>query len=137
MKSMSSLIWVLAGLSLLIALLISFLFIARKGRELRKSQPLPPEATRAFLQWTQDGNQRKTEVETPFYFGRHPECNVVLTQAKASYEVCIFYHKNRFAIQGLSEAAEFTVNGDEMTAGYLRDGDQLVIANQAFTLHCY
>ncbi len=128
--------WLLLAAIVLTALLVGFVIIARKGRELRKNQPLPPKAANAFLQWTRDGQQHKIEIEAPFYFGKHPDCNVVLASAGAAYEVCIFYHHERFALQALPEAGEFTVNGELAMAGYLHDGDILVIANQTFTFHC-
>lgn len=129
--------WLLLAAIVLAVLLIIFVVIARKGRELRKSHSFPPKATRAFLQWTQDGQKCRIEIEAPFYFGNHPRCDVVLSRAGAAYEACIFYHHERFALQALPEGSELTINGEPSMAGYLRDGDVLVIAHQTFAFHCH
>jgi hypothetical protein len=126
----------LLAVIILTGLLIAFVLIARKGRMLRKALPLPPKASKAYLNWLQDGKQYGEEIITPFYFGKHPQCNIVLSNARAAYEICIFYHDNRFAVQTLEGAGELLVNGEEVVAGYLRDGDSLVMAEQTFTFHC-
>lgn len=99
---------------------------------MRKSQPLPPVAKEAFLEWSDSG--RRLEVTSPFYFGRSQGSDVVLTSARADFEVCIFSHNNRFAFQTLEGGGEVRVNGQEMLAGYLWDGDRIEIAGQEFIL---
>jgi hypothetical protein len=129
-------IWILI-LVVLVASLVGFIIIARKGRALRKNQPLPPPADKAFLLWNQNGHQNRMEVQAPFYFGRHLESNVVLAQAQEDYVVCIFQHNKRFAVQALPGAREFFLNGEGSLASYLWDGDELTIENQKFIFHCY
>jgi hypothetical protein len=129
--------WIVLALALISAVLAGFLWIARKGRELRRNQPRPPEATEAFLRWSQDGKSENVQVNPPFYFGKHPDCNVVLPKAKAPYEVCIFYKDRRFAAQVFPDAGEFLINGEDAMATYLRDGDSLLIAGQEFTFSCH
>jgi hypothetical protein len=119
---------------LLLVALSAFIWIARKGRELRRNQPLPPEASHAFLQSSAWPNR---EVVAPFYFGRSTESNIVLPAAKAEYEACIFYHNHRFAIQSLPGAAILLLNEEEIQAGYLRDGDVLEIRKEKFVFRCY
>jgi hypothetical protein len=130
-------IWILLVLVLIGALLAGFITIARKGRELRKNQPLPPPAEKAFLQWTQNEKQHRQEIHPPFYFGSHPESNVILPNARVEYVVCIFHHNKRFAAQTLPGSSGFLLNGEDALAGYLRDGDELLIENQKFIFHCY
>lgn len=134
---MSVWIWIVLFLIVVGALLSGFIIIARKGRELRKKQPLPPPAEKAFLQWTHNDKQHRQEIEVPFYFGKHTDSNVVLAHSRADYEVCIFYHSDRFAIQTLPGAPEFLINGKESVASYLWDGDELTIAGRKFIFHCY
>jgi hypothetical protein len=129
--------WILGILLLFIALLAAFIIIARKGRELRRAQPLPPTATKAFLRWVEDGKTFELEVEVPFYLGRKSDSNIVLQNARADYEICIFYHKQRFAFESLDRAGLITVNDEEQLAGYLRDADVIQIAGRHFTFHCF
>jgi hypothetical protein len=128
-------VWILIILVLFFGALAVFLWIARKGRQLRRNQPLPPEASHAYLQSTEG---LKSYVVTPFYFGKNRESNnVILPTAKADFEACIFYHKKRFAIQALPGAAIVFVNQEEIQAGYLRDGDILEIGSEKFIFRCY
>lgn len=113
-------------------LIAAFLTIARKGRALRTNQPLPPEATHAWIEW----NGAKQEVQCPFYIGNRPDNQLVLPQAKAELESCIFYHRRRFAFQTLAGGGEILVNGQETPAGYLRDGDALSIAGATLIFRC-
>lgn len=129
--------WVLGILLLLAVLLAAFIIVARKGRELRRAQPLPPTATKAFLRWVEDGKMFELEIDVPFYLGRKSDSNVVLQNAKADYEMCIFYHKQRFAFESLDRAGLITVNGEEQLAGYLRDADVIQIAEREFTFYCF
>ena len=126
--------WILILAFLFFCALAVFYWIARKGRELRRNQPLPPEATYAFLQSNAWPNR---EVVTPFYFGRSSESNIVLSGAKAEYEACIFYHNKRFAIQSLPGAAILRLNEEEIQAGYLRDEDVLEIGKEKFVFRCH
>ena len=126
--------WILILVLLFLGALAVFIWIARKGRDLRRNEPLPPEATHAFLQSKASPNR---QVEAPFYFGRSVESNIVLPAAKADYEACIFYHKRRFAIQSLPGAEVLLLNGEEILAGYLRDGDVLEIGKEKFIFRCH
>ncbi|HSE40957.1 MAG TPA: FHA domain-containing protein [Acidobacteriota bacterium] len=116
---------------------VAFIVIARKGRELRRSQPLPPPANAAFLRWTEDGKNFEQEVQTPFYLGRKADNNLVINGTRAEYEVCIFYHNERFAFQTLDRAGEVLINDEEKLAGYLADGDVLKIGNRELLFRCY
>ena len=119
-------------LILFIAFLVfGFLWIARKGRELRKSQPLPPKAKDAYLEMP-DGKRHPILPGTPFYVGNSSSSDVVLPEAKQPYEMCIFYHRERFAFQTPSGLPEIHVNGEEQLAGYLFDGDVITIAGEMF-----
>lgn len=130
-------LWILIAAFLGMILLAGFVYFARKGRMLRKNQPLPPKAGKAFLKWSQDGKLLTTEISTPFYLGKSAESNIVLAAAKTPYEVCIFYHDKKFAVQTLEGAGELLINGEEVVAAYLWDADELVVARQKFTFHCY
>lgn len=129
------------GLALILILLAggaaAFTVAARKGRELRKNQPLPPPAEKAYLRWQESGRTKTLELTTPFYVGRNPECQIVLTAARADFESCIFYHHSRFAFQTLAGGGPILVNGEEKMAGYLWDGDTLEVAGQKFQFQCY
>jgi hypothetical protein len=129
--------WLLAILFLLIAFAAIFIIIARKGRELRRAQPLPPPATKAFLRWVEDGKMVELEVHSPFYFGRKSDSHVVLNNARADYEMCIFYHKQRFAFEALDRAGIILINGEDQLAGYLRDEDIIQIAGREFSFRCF
>jgi hypothetical protein len=129
--------WLIAILFLLAVLLTAFIVIARKGRELRRAQPLPPPATKAFLRWVEDGKRLELEIHAPFYLGRKSDSNVVLKNARADYELCIFYHKQRFAFEALDKAGIILVNGEENMAGYLRDADVIQVAGREFSFHCF
>jgi hypothetical protein len=114
-----------------IVLILAFILIARKGRKLRTTRVLPPEAVKAFLEIS--GGEKYSVAAGPhFYIGKNPDSNVVLASAHQDYEVCIFYHRKRFAFQTLSGGGIF-VNGEEQLAGYLSDGDVLEIAGESFT----
>lgn len=126
-----------AGLILLVGCVAAFTVVARKGRELRRNQPLPPPAEKAYLRWQSKGRSNTLEVTTPFYIGRNAECQIVLPSARAEYESCIFYHHSRFAFQTLAGGGPILVNGEEKLAGYLWDGDSLEIAQQKFQFQCY
>src|SRR5205085_9658284 len=97
--------WIVALAVLFAAALVAFIVIARKGRALRTSQPLPPEATRAHLEWNENGSERTMEIETPFYAGKSAESQIVLPGARAEFEACIFTHNHRFAFQTLPGAS--------------------------------
>lgn len=129
-------IWV-AVILLIVAAGAAFIVIARKGRELRRNQPLPPAAEKAFLRWQEDSNAYDRQVAPPFYLGNSAECNVVLQHSRVAYESCIFYHNNRFAFQTLPGGGPIIVNGEEKAAGYLWDGDVLELAGQTFRFVCY
>lgn len=129
--------WLLAFLLLVAILLVAFIIIARKGRELRRAQPLPPPATKAFLRWVEDGKTLELEVHVPFYLGRKSDSNVVLKNARADYELCIFCHKQRFAFESLGKAGIILVNGEEKMAGYLGDADVIQVAGREFSFHCF
>ena len=123
---------VLIPLLLFIALLVfGFIIIARKGRELRKNQPLPPKANEAYLE-TRDGKRYPIKSEAPFYVGNSSSSDVVLPEAIQPYEMCIFYHRKRFAFQTPSGIPGIQVNGEEQLAGYLFDGDVITIAGEMF-----
>jgi len=129
--------WILSVVIFVAILITVFVIIARKGRALRKNQPLPPRAKEAFIQWEDDGQNGKKEVAVPFYFGKSAECDVVLSNAQRDFEACIFEHRERFALQTLDGADVIYVNGSEMLAGYLWDGDVLKIKGKSFTFHCF
>jgi hypothetical protein len=130
-------IWILLVVGfVMIGGIAAFVVIARKGRELRRSQPAPPPAERAFLRW-EDGESRDLEIQTPFYLGHDPQCHVVIPESKPAYEVCIFYHHSRFAFQTLPGGGPVLVNGEEKMAGYLWDGDTLKFAGREFHFLCY
>ena len=122
---------------LLTASLASFLSIARKGRLMRRNQPLPPPAERAYLRWEEDGHPNDLEVFTPFYMGSDPANQVVLPLSRAAHEICIFYHHSRFAFQALPEGGPILVNGEENPAGYLWDGDHIRVGQRTFRFVCY
>src|SRR5438045_1382599 len=65
-----NMLWIIGAAILLGALASAFVIIARKGRTLRLSRPLPPTATVAHLQWVQSGEDRRIDVFTPFYVGK-------------------------------------------------------------------
>jgi hypothetical protein len=113
--------------------ILLFIFIARKGRRLRTTRILPPQADQAFLETTR---RQKYSVGTAsqFYIGKKSDSNIVISNAVQDYEVCIFYHRKRFAFQTLS-GREVLVNNEEQIAGYLSDGDVLKVAGESFTFH--
>ena len=115
----------------------AFIIIARKGRELRRAQPLPPPAKTGFLRWVDNGKNLEEQIHTPFYIGRKPDSNVVINSVRTDYEVCIFYHNDRFAFQTLDKAGEILHNGEETLAGYLADGDVLKIGGRDFSFRCF
>jgi hypothetical protein len=123
--------WIVVGLVLFAVLL--FFLIARKGRELRTRRPLPPESYKAYLE-SAHGKKHLLETKTHFYLGRSFDSDIVLAGARQEFELCIFYHRKRFAFQALS-GREVLVNGEEQIAGYLSDGDVLQVAGEAFTFH--
>jgi hypothetical protein len=127
--------WV-AAIFVFFLLLLVFIIIARKGRELRRAQPLPPPAKIGFLRWTENGKNLEMEVHAPFYIGKKTDANVVVSSTRADYEVCIFYHQERFAFQALDRAGEVLLNGEEKLAGYLSDGDVLKIGGRDFSFRC-
>ncbi|HET6266267.1 MAG TPA: hypothetical protein VFG11_00995 [Acidobacteriota bacterium] len=129
-------LWIAALTILIVILVTAFIVIARKGRELRKSRPLPPTAKEATLEWTENGETSRIEIELPFYLGKNSDSHVVLLAAKAGFEACIFYHNSRFAFQSLDGAGIILLNGEEQLAGYLRDGDRLTIAGRDLTYRC-
>lgn len=123
--------------AILNTLLILFIIFAHKGSALRKRQEaLTPRIKRATLHWTQDGDQKEMEIMSPFYFGNSPESNILLPRARARFEACIFFHNQRFALQSLEGAGEILVNGQEMMAGYLADGDKLTVGEREFVFRC-
>lgn len=130
-------IWIAVVFLAIAGLMIGFVIIARKGRALRRNQPLPPPAKQAYLEWMEDGKTIRLDVECPFYFGRSEDNDVILPDARQEFEVCIFAHKNRFAFQGLEQAEHLQVNGQDTLAGYLWDGDVLTISNQKFVFKCW
>ena len=111
--------------------ILGFILIARKGRELRKNQPLPPKTREAFLE-TDEGAKHSVKPGVPFYVGNSSSCDVVLSEAIQPYEMCIFYHRKRFAFQTPSGIPSIHVNGEEQLAGYLFDGDVITIAGKMF-----
>ena len=113
------------------------IIIARKGRALRKNQPLPPPSAEAFILWDEEGRKTELKVETPFYFGKDPECQIVIPVARNKFEACIFYHQSRFAFQTLPGGGVILINGEETPAGYLWDGDILRVGDREFTFRCY
>ena len=117
---------------LLTAAIIAFVLIARKGRELRTSRLLPPKAIAAFLE-SKDGTRHRLETENPFYAGNSPGNDLILADAGQEHEICIFYHRKRFAFQTPSGKPRVRINGEEQLAGYLFDGDVLTIAGESFT----
>ena len=129
--------WLIIIFLLLLAAVTAFIIIARKGRELRRAQPLPPPATKAFVRWVENGKTFELEVQAPFYFGRKLDSNIVLQNSGADYEICIFYHKQRFAFESLDRAGIILVNGEEKLAGYLGDGDLIQVAGREFSFHCF
>jgi len=129
--------WFISIFVLLVVLVAAFIVIARKGRELRRAQPLPPPATKAFLRWIEDGKTLELEVHVPFYLGRKSDSNIVLKTARADYELCIFHHKHRFAFEALDKSGIILVNGEEKLAGYLGDADAIEVAGREFSFHCF
>jgi hypothetical protein len=129
--------WLIATFLLLIILLAGFIIIARKGRALRRAQPLPPTATKAFVRWVENGKTLELEVQPPFYFGAKSDSNIVLQNARGDYEMCIFQHKQRFAFESLGKAGIILINDEEKMAGYLGDGDVIQIAGCEFSFHCF
>jgi hypothetical protein len=117
-------------------LCLGFFIIARKGRALRCQHPIPPPAKQGRLHWFENGVEKTTQIISPFYLGKDPENNIVLPLAQVKFEACIFFHNERFAIQSLEGAGEILVNGQEMIAGYLFDGDQLVVGKNEFMFRC-
>jgi hypothetical protein len=124
--------WIVATVLLL---LTAFVVIAREGRKLRTAHRLPGEATSAVLENSQ-GKQYPVNRNAQFYIGNHPENDIVLANSAREYAVCIFYHRKRFAFQTLSNSRGILVNQDEMMAGYLSNGDVLVIAGESFVFRC-
>jgi hypothetical protein len=127
---------ILTFIVLMVMLATAFMVIARKGRELRISRPLPPTAKDATLEWTEDGHTSRIPIESPFYLGKNSDSHVVLPTARTGFEACIFYHNSRFAFQSLDGAGIILLNGEETLAGYLRDGDRLTIAGRDLTFRC-
>ena len=72
------------------------------------------------------------ETKAHFYLGISHDCNIVLPNTGQDYELCIFYHRKRFAFQALSGAGEVLINDEEQVAGYLSDGDVLKVAGETF-----
>jgi hypothetical protein len=123
---------ILITIILLVGLfVIAFIVIARKGRELRKNQPLPPSANQAFLE-AADGKKYSIHPGTPFYVGNDSSSDVVVSKATQPYEMCIFYHRKRFAFQTPSGIPGIRVNGEEQLAGYLFDRDVVTVAGEDF-----
>lgn len=89
------------------------------------------------MRWEQAGRSWEVEIMTPFYLGKDPSSQVVLESSCVAYEACIFYHHSRFAFQTLPGGGLILVNGEEKAAGYLWDGDIMVVANQAFRFLSY
>lgn len=115
----------------LTAFVVLFFIIARKGRELRKNKPLPPKADRAYIQ-AEDGRRFVIQPGSPFYMGNSSSGDVQIASAKHPYEICIFYHRQRFAFQTPSGVPGLRVNDEEQLAGYLFDGDVLTIGGEKF-----
>ena len=132
---MSFLLWSALAFALSGICIFVFIVIAKKGRELRKLQPLPPPATNAFLQ---NGQGEVVSIDTSgsFYLGSDPKCEIVLPKAKRPFEVCIFYHRSRFALQAPEAMGEIRVNGEDRIAGYLWDSDVIEIAGERFVFRC-
>ena len=124
----------LITLAIVVAIL-AFILIARKGRKLRTRRVLPPESDQAFLE-TSTGEKHSVHSGSHFYIGKKPDSNVVVPSATQDYELCIFYHRKRFAFQALS-GKEVLINGEEQVAGYLSDGDALKVAGESFTFRVY
>jgi hypothetical protein len=137
LASFNKMYWLISIFFLLLAVVAVFIIIARKGRELRRAQPLPPPATKAFVRWVENGKTLELEVQAPFYFGRKSDSNIVLQNSRADYEICIFNHKQRFAFESLDRAGIILVNSEEKLAGYLGDGDVIQIAGREFSFHCF
>jgi hypothetical protein len=125
---MSILISIILFLTLLV---LGFILIARKGRELRKNQPLPPTTSKAFLE-AGDGKKYPIHPDIPFYVGNVSSSDVVVSTGTQPYEMCIFYHRKRFAFQTPSGIPGIRINGEEQLAGYLFDGDVLTVAGENF-----
>jgi hypothetical protein len=124
-------------MAILNTLLILFVIFAQKGRLLRqRHEAVAPKIKHAVLQWIQNGERKEVEVVPPFYFGNSPESNIVLPRGRVRFEACIFFHNQRFALQSLEGAGEIQVNGQEMMAGYLADGDQLTLGESEFIFRC-
>lgn len=77
------------------------------------------------------------EIKSPFYLGRDETNDIVLQEATALFEACIFYHNKRFAIQALEGSGEILINEMETIAAYLRHGDLLRVAQRHFLFECY
>lgn len=123
------------AISLLVVAVLFFFVIARKGRRLRTVHILPPEAHQAYLE-ARNGEKHPVQITSEFYIGRKPDSNVVIENVTHDYEVCIFYHRKRFAFQVLS-GKEVMVNDETQIAGYLSDGDVLKIAGESFVFRIY
>jgi hypothetical protein len=124
---------VIVGVAFAVLLVLLFVVIARKGRKLRTSRVLPPESDQAFLE-SGSGEKHSVQTTSQFYIGKKVDSNVVISSATQDYEVCIFYHRKRFAFQTLS-GREVLLNNEEQFAGYLSDGDVLKVAGESFTFH--
>jgi hypothetical protein len=127
--------WIFGILLILAGIATAFFVIARKGRRLRTAHRLPGEASSAVLEDSK-GKQYPVSRVSQFYLGNHPQSDVVLANDTREYAVCIFYHRKRFAFQTLSSSRGILVNQDEMMAGYLSNGDVLVIAGESFVFRC-
>ncbi len=117
-------------LFLIVISLTGFVYIARKGRELRGFRPLPEIARAAVLE-SQDGKRYELS-QNPFYAGLDPTSDIVLDRAQHPFEICIFYHRGRFAFQTPGSSNGIRVNGENLMAGYLSDGDELEVTGRIF-----
>ena len=122
--------------ALLVLLVTGFVVLARKGRKLRTTHVLPDTVSHATVQ-SSDGKNFEVDPSTHFYFGKNPDCQIILANAREDYSVCVFYHRKRFAFETLSSSRGIQLNGEEQMAGYLKNGDVLEIADETFTFQCW
>ena len=80
--------WIVVILVFLV-LVLAFIIIARKGRELRRAQPLPPPVKTGFLRWVDNSKTLEEQIHPPFYIGRKSDSHVVIDTVRTDYEVCI------------------------------------------------
>ena len=129
-------LWIAIALVLILIAAAAFVLIARAGRRLRVARRILSEADEADLE-SGDGKRYEIRKDAHFYLGRSRNSDLLLPDAPVDYQVCIFYHRKRFAFQVLSGSGQILLNGEEQLAGYLSNGDVLEIADKRFVFRCH